>query len=47
MMQHNVSEERDSLDLYLNEIKNYAPLKSEEEAAIAKRIRKGEKKAVE
>ena len=47
MIQHLVSEEKDTLDLYLNEIKNYAPLKSEEEAILAKRIRKGEKKAVE
>jgi RNA polymerase primary sigma factor len=44
---NNLAVEKDSLDLYLGEIKDYAPLKSEEEAVYAARIRKGDKKALE
>jgi len=39
--------EKDSLDLYLNEIKDYVPLKSEEEAMLAAKIRKGDRKALD
>jgi RNA polymerase primary sigma factor len=39
--------EKDSLDLYLNEIKDYQPLKSDEEAVFASRIRKGDRIALE
>jgi RNA polymerase primary sigma factor len=43
----NTIQEKDSLDLYLEEIKNNKTLSSEEEAEIAVRIRKGDKKALE
>jgi RNA polymerase primary sigma factor len=39
--------EKDSLDLYLEEIKNNRTLTAQEEAEMAVRIRKGEKKALE
>jgi RNA polymerase primary sigma factor len=39
--------EKDSLDLYLEEIKNNRTLSAQEEAEMAVRIRKGEKKALE
>ncbi len=39
--------EKDSLDLYLEEIKNNRTLTAHEEAEMAVRIRKGEKKALE
>jgi RNA polymerase primary sigma factor len=44
---NNLAVDKDSLDLYLGEIKDYAPLKSEEEATLAARIRKGDRKALE
>jgi RNA polymerase primary sigma factor len=39
--------EKDSLDLYLEEIKNNRTLSAQEEADLAVRIRRGEKKALE
>ncbi len=39
--------EKDSLDLYLEEIKNNRTLTAQEEAELAVRIRRGEKKALE
>src|SRR5271157_2120626 len=47
MNMNNLTVDKDSLDLYLGEIKDYAPLKSEEEASLAARIRKGDDKALE
>jgi RNA polymerase primary sigma factor len=47
MNMNNIAVDKDSLDLYLGEIKDYAPLKSEEEALLAARIRKGDRKALE
>jgi RNA polymerase primary sigma factor len=47
MNMNNIAVYKDSLDLYLGEIKDYAPLKSEEEALLAARIRKGDRKALE
>ena len=47
MNMNNLTVDKDSLDLYLGEIKDYAPLKSEVEASLAARIRKGDRKALE